>query len=922
MAFQMIPPRVSSSPPPLDSLPSVACPGDDDEDEEFGTFATHNTFDITGLSDKLPPTPEHNPTTCLGEKNVALSLKDPDGTIGTSIAGGLPQPPGFDHNVTVYAKDINGEVSSSLEINEDGDDFGDFSFFTSTAAGGKTELGADDKASEEVQTGDIDSSQNCNLEPKVVDSSPNHSVSSFSMIATPPPLDHVIDNIVVDDEFSRISPNSPPVEDEEDDDFGDFTACTFGNSKDSSFPVVGTVKENVTPCQNSLEDCRPQIPDVSEHKPDFTCDVGLPGNESPVVSRKTSREEVCESHTYGESVPQNSCEVNSVDGYSEVHDRTRNPVGCNDDDSDSKECQLNKDKEITVCNEGSQSDSERDPSLHNLASSGPLTGRGTSSELSLPGEVENKYNRGFIGLGNNEDCLAQNLSITDNDDNDSRELESDDVSKGNPNEVSACPLNSEKDNVRTDYTEGLKGSFTLSKDTNGDEFECDWPSRDFKKAEDDDDDDDDLDFGDLREQVRSGKFGMNESSEADDDFGEFYDGTKMAPQVLNDDDDQEFGEFGTAVAEDEDAEFGDFAQVESNDGFANFSSQEGQILDKKAANESAFEEDEDEFGDFTSQQNVENQSDFRMPWQDHATSTSTKDSPVLKKLESLILKWIPREPVTSTFENQENRIVPTLFQSIEDDAFVWRQLENLEASAALTLSWGNTQAQTLYLSSVNVDARNIVSKSAMITLFGQKWSSSVPLFAQTLSFSPLTPAKPTENGSTLEGGNRGSVSPPILSSGLTPKFSASFRKDENEVQITSDDENAPEEQIPPAKFDWTSSGLTNPLEGPAYNSSLFDMDLLLSNSDIGKGATNALLASLEREFLSEGGEKSSVSRIKGPPTPSPLVQQILGSGKNSTQLAATPLQSLSTEIREVVENLPNIGFMRSRVLMFPIRGED
>lgn len=30
-----------------------------------------------------------------------------------------------------------------------------------------------------------------------------------------------------------------------------------------------------------------------------------------------------------------------------------------------------------------------------------------------------------------------------------------------------------------------------------------------------------------------------------------------------------------------------------------------------------------------------------------------------------------------------------------------------------------------------------------------------------------------------------------------------------------------QEQIPPAKFDWTSSGLTNPLEGPGKLSCLF-----------------------------------------------------------------------------------------------------
>ncbi|XP_064104854.1 aftiphilin-like isoform X3 [Macrobrachium nipponense] len=905
MAFQMIPPRVSSSPPPLDSLPSVTCPGDDDEDEEFGTFATHSTFDITGLSDKLPPTPEHNPTACVGDKNVPLSVRDSSGTKGTLTTGGLPHLPNSGKSVTLYAKDINGDVSGSLEIDDDGDEFGDFSFFTSSATSGDT-VSADGKAREEGKTSDIDSSQKFNLEPKV-DSSPNHSDCSFSMIATPPPLDHVVDNIVVDDEFSRISPNPPPVDDN-DEDFGDFTTCTFDNSKDSSYPVVDTAKECTTLPKNNLEDDRPHIPDESDHNPDVTCDEGLPCSESPVIVHETPSGKVCESlTTQGKSDPHDSSEVKSVlDSYSEIIDRTTSFEGCNNASSDTKECNLNKADVTSVYNEGSYSDLEKDDSLHNLASSGPLTDRGTSSECSLPGVVEEECNQGSLGRSNRESCLAQNLSIVDNSDNYSLEPESENISKTKLNEVSACP-SSKKDNVRTEFSESDdvkkdedsgKASLTL-KDTNGDEFECDWEFRDFDKAKNDDaagdDDDDDLDFGDLREKVRSGKFGLNESVDADDDFGDFYDGTHTTTQVLNEDDDQEFGEFGTPVVEDENTdEFGDFAQVEPGNSFGKFASSEGQVFEKGVTNENALQDDEDEFGDFTSQQNVENQSDFRVPWHEHATSTSAKDNPVLRKLESLMLKWIPREPLTSTSETQENRIVPTLFQSVEDDAFVWRQLENLEASAALTLSWGNTQAQTLYLSSVNVDARNIVSKTAMITLFGQKWSSSVPLFAQTLSFSPLTPAKPTENGCTLDGGNRGSVSPPILSSGITPKFSAGFRKDENQVEITSDNENAPEEQIPPAKFDWTSSGLTNPLEGPG----------------------------LEREFLSEGEEKGTIGRIKGPPAPSPLVQQILGSGMNSTQSAATPLQSLSSEIRELVENLPNIGFMRSRVLMFPIRGED
>lgn len=49
-------------------------------------------------------------------------------------------------------------------------------------------------------------------------------------------------------------------------------------------------------------------------------------------------------------------------------------------------------------------------------------------------------------------------------------------------------------------------------------------------------------------------------------------------------------------------------------------------------------------------------------------------------------------------------------------------------------------------------------------LFGQKWSSSVPLFAQTLSFSPLTPAKlaeVSEGPTTVAFNGREPTTPPV-----------------------------------------------------------------------------------------------------------------------------------------------------------------
>ncbi|CAL4114279.1 unnamed protein product, partial [Meganyctiphanes norvegica] len=253
-------------------------------------------------------------------------------------------------------------------------------------------------------------------------------------------------------------------------------------------------------------------------------------------------------------------------------------------------------------------------------------------------------------------------------------------------------------------------------------------------------------------------------------------------------------------------------------------------------------------------------------------------------LESLLLRWIPP---TSRKAKTTDSTTRRLQQIVKEDAFIWHHLENLDSSPALNLAWPQSHVHKLFLSSVNVDARNI--------LFGQKWSSSVPLFAQTLTFSPLTPAKHIEStGECLEREDLATKCP------QTPLEDTVRGGVTDEVTATGGET---VEQIPEAKFDWTSSGLTNPLESTG----------------------------LEREFLSESGNSSGISggggRMKAPPSPSPLVQQIL-SGSSGSSLSAltattnvTPINSLEPEVQELVAKLPDLSFMKSRVLMFPIRGE-
>ncbi|XP_063604713.1 aftiphilin-like isoform X3 [Penaeus indicus] len=939
MAFQMIPPRVSSSPPPLDSLPTVTCPGEEEDDDEFGDFSTHNSsFDITGLSDKLPPTPDASPSKFPGfgggSSGKALSVvvegtredtisqdsglgsanhpnefspqPQPDARIFEDFASGVP-----DVSKVGESKPSHGVGSKN---DQSSNNFADFQSFVSTA----TEQDPQSSGSSIVVNKETDGYVDTGLSST---SSQAGDPLSFAMSGTPPPLDHVADTTVLDDDFTRLSPSLPPSDADE---FGDFTSVEFcvdvskgashqtnvedevthADSKENNDTFKSSSSEETVTegCQPSkvksasvIDNVRKQSEIISEDSDSLTQDdwhsvnSGDSSNDVKVLTNVESETVLSNSLTGSKGV---TPVEGALDSKHKNHLRTTELCGDDLDD--------NKDASSSMCANDNFDDSCVD-------SSASLAVQEEGSEVSCSITTNNNQldDTRNNAIDNETDC-------SDRFDSRKMEEDSDFGEFAGPGFVESASNKDSSLDVRTGIADELKAQINLSDgagadddDDDDDEFggfeihktddENDFDFSDFHKAKTGDDEDD-LDFGDLRARVESGMFEADESPSADDEFGDF--GTfASAVEAKADaaDDDDEFGDFG-APAED----FGGFDGAGGvEDDFGDFSAPaNGSELGKSI-------HFEDKFGDFSETGTGDDFGaadaektgfgDFSA-WKGSGFEQVDESNPVLRKLENLVLKWIPRHKGTSPPSGDVNP-VPSLHQAVESDAFVWHHLENLEGSAALKLSWGNTQAHNLFLSSVNVDARNIVSKEAMITLFGQKWSSSVPLFAQTLSFSPLTPAKSSEGSSAglpagISGTRNGPATPPITS--LAPAaLNKNPLEDSPPVEIANSKDGNAEEQIPPAKFDWTSSGLTNPLEGPG----------------------------LEREFLSEGGEKGTSGRIKSPPTPSPLVQQILGGGMSKASSATTPLQSLAPDVRLVVEQLPDLGFMRSRVLMFPIRGE-
>ncbi|CAL4071211.1 unnamed protein product, partial [Meganyctiphanes norvegica] len=305
MAFQMIPPRVSSSPPPLDSLPTITYQPEDEEDD-FGNFSgEHNvSFDITGLSDKLPPTPATSPSKtfpnnahCVAATTDHLNEKIIEDRIslGTSFSTEkqiiecspkLPSGNGdfgdFQSNMEIKSN-FNGEKARNIqEITEEkgldnDDDFGDFecSFGdTSKPVSNEcpkiileennknlsnckddfTEDGAIIDRSSQILASSIsknvpeyksgsENSLGCRSTSVNNSNNLNPPRSPPPAMVSPPPMDKLAPRRMSedgDDEFGGFSTGQPGITDNEDDDFGDFTS-TNNNSFSTNFSSNNTI---------------------------------------------------------------------------------------------------------------------------------------------------------------------------------------------------------------------------------------------------------------------------------------------------------------------------------------------------------------------------------------------------------------------------------------------------------------------------------------------------------------------------------------------------------------------------------------------------------------------------------------------------------------------------------------------------------
>ncbi|CAH7001416.1 aftiphilin isoform X2 [Phodopus roborovskii] len=193
---------------------------------------------------------------------------------------------------------------------------------------------------------------------------------------------------------------------------------------------------------------------------------------------------------------------------------------------------------------------------------------------------------------------------------------------------------------------------------------------------------------------------------------------------------------------------------------------------------------------------------------------------------------------------------------------VWTELQDIHDAHGLRYQWGGSHSNKKLLCSLGIDTRNILFTG------NKKQPVIVPMYAAGLGMLEPTkePLKPLSAAEKIASIGQTTIMTPEMSTCTSDPF---------------------QESLPPVQFDWSSSGLTNPLDG-------VDPELYELTTAKLETSTSSLKVTDAFAKLMSTVEKTSTSTRK------PKREE-----------------HLSEEAVKVIASLPDLTFMHAKVLMFP-----
>ncbi|CAH2253747.1 aftiphilin isoform X1 [Pelobates cultripes] len=279
-------------------------------------------------------------------------------------------------------------------------------------------------------------------------------------------------------------------------------------------------------------------------------------------------------------------------------------------------------------------------------------------------------------------------------------------------------------------------------------------------------------------------------------------------------------------------------------------------------------------------------------------STSGSQQSLLSRLERIIQVCFPPPPVSETEESipsLDDLLTVTLEKTTKSMAGtrevldIWPELQDIHDVYALKHQWGGSQSNKKLLCSLGIDTRNILFTG------NKKQPVIVPMYAAGLGMleptkEPLKPLSAAEKIASI-----GQSSPVHPAEGICAS-----------VQL--------QESLPPVQFDWSSSGLTNPLDANG-GSTLLNLDFFGPVDESGSSTTTFPGVDPELYALTTSKVDSSAtgSRVTD------AFARLMSTAETTSTSTRKPKreENLSEEAANVISSLPDLSFMHAKVLMFP-----
>ncbi|XP_042252288.1 aftiphilin a isoform X2 [Thunnus maccoyii] len=407
----------------------------------------------------------------------------------------------------------------------------------------------------------------------------------------------------------------------------------------------------------------------------------------------------------------------------------------------------------------------------------------------------------------------------------------------------------------------------------------------------------------------------------EDDFGDFNspkfhsggtegeDGGKFADFPVSD----SFGNFSSAV---------EGTEGEANAGWSAFGEPEQQQQQRRRQEEEEEEEEEESWAAFSSEESAappagsreEDWHESEPPaFSEQTSRTDTQSASLSSRLEKLFHSSFPQTAAAAAATQVEEEVLSLkiLLEPPEDKpapqqpggdeekrspcnravrGSVWTQLQDIHEALGLRYQWGGSYCNKALLCCLGIDTRNIL-------FTGQKKQPViVPMYAASLGMLEPTkePVKPV------------SAAEMIASIAQAPPAAP---------EKSSCPSDTVQEALPPVQFDWSSSGLTNPLDASG-GSSLLNLDFFGPVEDSGSTSSPSIPGvdpELYELTTAKLDPSSSGSRVAD------AFARLMSTMEKTSTSTRKPRkdENLSEEAAKVIAGLPDLSFMQAKVLMFP-----